>query len=112
MPFQSGNKLGQGRPKKAKAQAKDWAEAHPYAVAELMQVLYDEGIRGDIDSAKYVIDRIRGKPKISVDSRVKHELELTAEDIWAIRQLSERENEAFISQTSPLQLEGGKDAAE
>ena len=110
MPFQKGNKLGKGQPKKLKTQIKDFIKAYPNAVATLMQILYEKGIEGDKDAATYVIDRIEGKPKISVDSRVKHELEFTAEDIWGIRQLSERENEAFITQ--PLQITGENDAAE
>jgi len=67
MPFELGNKYGKGRPKKAKTQAKDWIKAHPYAVSTLMDVLYKEGIKGDIESAKYVVDRIQGKPKQQTD---------------------------------------------
>jgi len=63
MPFQKGHKFGKGRPKSKKHQVDDWVKAHPYAVAELMQALYDKGIQGDRESAMYVIDRIKGKPK-------------------------------------------------
>ena len=67
MPFQKGHKFGKGRPPKAKKQAKDWIEAHPYAVGALMQVLYEKGIDGDREAATYVIDRIKGKPKQQTD---------------------------------------------
>jgi len=65
--FQKGHKLSKGRPKKVKTQVKDWVKAHPYAVSELMQVLYDEGIGGDTESAIYIIDRIKGKRKQEVE---------------------------------------------
>ncbi|KKN09085.1 hypothetical protein LCGC14_1049960 [marine sediment metagenome] len=66
--FQPGNKIGaKGRPKKIKSQVKDWIQEHPYAVAELMQALYEAGIEGDTESAKYVIDRIKGKPTAHTD---------------------------------------------
>ena len=62
--FQPGNQLGKkGRPKKIKSQVKDWIKDHPFAVSELMEALYDAGIKGDTESAQYVIDRIKGKPK-------------------------------------------------
>ena len=67
MPFQKGNKLGKGQKKKVKTQVKDWIKAHPLAVSELMQALYDAGKKGDTESAKYVIDRIKGKPTAHTD---------------------------------------------
>ncbi len=63
MKFQKGNKLGKGRPRKVITQVKDWVKNHPYAVDALMAVLYEQGIKGDRESAMYVIDRIKGKPK-------------------------------------------------
>ena len=77
MPFEKGNKLGKGRPKKIKAQVKDWIEAHPYAVAELMQVLYEQGIEGDREAATYIIDRVKGRPKQAIDQTVKGQILIT-----------------------------------
>ncbi len=34
------------------------------AVAELFQVLYEKGIKGDRESAMYVVDQIRGKATV------------------------------------------------
>ena len=62
MGFQKGNKFGKGRPKSKRRQVADWVKEHPYAVAELYQTLYEKGIKGDRESAMYIIDRIKGKP--------------------------------------------------
>lgn len=70
MPFQKGNKLSKGRPKKTKTQVKDFIKAYPYAVETLMQTLYKKGIKGDIEAAKYVVDRIQGKPKAQTDIKI------------------------------------------
>lgn len=67
MPFQLGNTYGKGRPKKTKKQAKDWIKAHPYAVATLLDVLYQKGLDGDREAAMYVVDRIKGKPRQQTD---------------------------------------------
>ena len=64
--FKAGHKGGPGRPPKLKTQVKDWIKEHPYAVAALMQVLYEKGIDGDRECAMYVIDRIKGKPKATI----------------------------------------------
>jgi len=61
--FQPGWKGGPGRPPKLKTQVKNFIKEHPYAVETLMTVLYEAGIKGDRESAIYVIDRIKGKPK-------------------------------------------------
>lgn len=61
--LRGGKREGAGRPKKLKTQVKDFIKEHPYAVEALMNVLYEAGIKGDRESAIYVIDRIKGKPK-------------------------------------------------
>jgi len=104
MPFQPGNTLSKGRPPKPKKQAKDWIEAHPYAYAQLLQVLYNKGMDGDRESAMYVCDRIKGKPKQQTD------IELTgAGDIGAemlVRLLEQ------IQLRRTLQLTGGDNAVQ
>ena len=87
MTFQKGHKLSTGRPKKVKAQVKDWIEAHPYAVAELMQVLYEEGIKGDREAATYIIDRVKGRPKQAIDTKVSGQILITPD----MRALASRE---------------------
>tara|TARA_Y100000310_G_C20445372_1_gene698139 strand:- start:235 stop:612 length:378 start_codon:yes stop_codon:yes gene_type:complete len=64
--FQPGWKGGPGRPKKLKTQVKDFIKEYPQAVEQLMVTLYELGIKGDIEAAKYVIDRIKGKPKATI----------------------------------------------
>ena len=61
--FQSGWKGGPGRPKKLKTQVKDFVKKYPQAVEELMLVIYEMGIEGDLEACKYFIDRVKGKPK-------------------------------------------------
>ena len=76
MPFQPGNKLSpggprpnSGRPKSRKTQLKDFETAYPNAYYDLMIILYENGIKGISEDAKYVIDRLKGKPKTIVDQR-------------------------------------------
>lgn len=107
MPFQKGHKFGKGRPKKIQTQVKDWAKEHPYAVAELMQALYDKGIQGDAESAKYVIDRIKGKPKQQTDIDIKGQVLITPD----MRVLAAKEMLEIKVEESKL-LIGGSDAAE
>ena len=78
--FKLGNPGGPGAPKKLKTQVKDRIKEHPYAVAALMQVLYDKGIDGDRECAMYVIDRIKGKPtsKIGLDEDTGKQVALAA----------------------------------
>ena len=66
MPFQKGHPPMGGRPKKKSTIIKDFVREHPYAVETLMNVLYEMGIKGDRESATYVIDRIKGKPKVTL----------------------------------------------
>ena len=61
-----GKREGAGRPTKLKTQVKDFIKEYPTAVEELMVTLYELGIKGDIEAAKYVIDRIKGKPKSNI----------------------------------------------
>ena len=68
--FKKGWIGGPGRPKKKITLIKDFVKANPYAVEVLMQTLYDLGIKGDRESAMYIIDRIKGKPKSSTDIKM------------------------------------------
>ena len=78
--FEKGRKKTGGRQKKLKTQVKDWIKEHPYAVAALMEVLYEKGIKGDRECAMYVIDRIKGKPtsKIGLDEDTGKQIALAA----------------------------------
>ena len=57
-----GKREGAGRNKTTKTQVKDFIKEYPQAVEALMTMLYERGIKGDVEAAKYVIDRIKGKP--------------------------------------------------
>ena len=96
-----------GRKPKRVTEFNQWFEQNQVKVIELLDVLYKMGKNGDRDAAQYVLDRVLGKPRISVDSRIKQEIELTADNILEVRQLADRENKAFIENT--LQIEA-KDA--
>ncbi len=85
--FQKNNKLGRGQPKKLRTQVKDFIKEYPQAVEELMKVLYDQGIAGDIEACKYVIDRIKGKPKVTVGIDEEDKELLTAATVLAFRKL-------------------------
>ncbi len=85
--FQTGREKTGGRTKKLKTQVKDWIKDNPGAVGELLQKLYERGMDGDKDCAIYVIDRIQGRPRQSLDARVSKEIILTADDYELIAQL-------------------------
>ena len=85
--FQKNNKLGRGQPKKLKTQVKDFIKEHPYAVETLMKTLYDMGIKGDREAAVYIIDRIKGKPKVTVGIDEEDRELLTAATVLEFRRL-------------------------
>ena len=63
--------------KKAKKTViKEFIDKHPHAYDELMEILYKIAKDGDIDSAKYVLDRLKGRPHISIDSRLSGDIKL------------------------------------
>ena len=67
MPFQKGRQKTGGRGKGFKTQVKDFIKEHPYAVETLMLTLYEQGVKGDREAAMYIIDRIKGKPKVQAE---------------------------------------------
>ncbi len=66
MPFEKGHIGIGGRPKKIQTLVKDFIKEYPQAVEQLMLTLYEQGINGDTEAAKYVIDRIKGKPRSNI----------------------------------------------
>ncbi len=67
MPFQRGNTLGKaGRTPSIKTQLKRFEQKHPEAYDKLMEILYEKGLTGSSIDAQYVIDRIKGKPKVQI----------------------------------------------
>lgn len=64
--LRGGKREGAGRPSKLRTQVKDFIKEYPQAVEALMVMLYERGIKGDVEAAKYVIDRIKGKPKSTI----------------------------------------------
>jgi hypothetical protein len=50
------------------------------AIPELMASLVRRGIEGDKECAIYVIDRVMGRPAISVDQRVRGVIGITADE--------------------------------
>ena len=68
--FKKGHPPMGGRPKKKITIIKDFVKAHPYAVEELMNTLYEAGVKGDRESAMYIIDRLKGKPRAATDINI------------------------------------------
>ena len=109
-----GKREGAGRPPKLKTQVKDFIKEYPQAVEELMVTLYELGIKGDIEAAKYVIDRIKGKPKATLGIAEEDRDLLKAATVVEFFKLMDRH--ALESTREPLQIEsnsmGGTDATE
>ena len=89
--FKPGWKGGPGRPPKLKTQVKDFIKEHPYAVETLMTTLYEKGIEGDRESAMYIIDRIKGKPKATIGIAGEDKKLLTLATILEFRKLIDSE---------------------
>ncbi len=89
--FKKGNKFGKGRPPKLKTQVKDFFKEHPYAVETLMLTLYEKGIEGDRESAMYIIDRIKGKPKVTVGMDEEDKKLVSIATILEFRRLMDQE---------------------
>jgi len=68
--MRGGYREGAGRKPSVKTQAKRWEEANPGAYDELMQSLYEKALEGDRESAVYVIDRLKGKPRQQTDINI------------------------------------------
>ena len=109
-----GVREGAGRPKKLHTQVKDFVKEYPQAVEELMVTLYELGIKGDIEAAKYVIDRIKGKPKATLGIAEEDKELLKASTVVEFYKLMDRH--ALGSTREPLQIEsnsmGGTDAVQ
>ena len=107
-----GIREGAGRPKKLHTQVKDFVKEYPQAVEELMVTLYELGIKGDIEAAKYVIDRIKGKPKATLGIAEEDRDMVTAALYVEFCKYQDR----LQSTREPLYIEsnsmGGTDAAE
>ena len=128
--FKKGNpsKLGQknpnaGRKPSRKTLIKRWDKDNPLAVAQLMEVLYQAGLEeieikcphcnnrvivsklADKDCAMYVVDRLRGRPRQEIDSRIKVlQLSVSGDDLARL-QLQYEEQERML-------LDGGKNGAQ
>lgn len=80
MPFEEGNKLSSGRPKKEKSFAAMLKIAINEAIADtdktklrgVADALVEKAMNGDVQAIKEIADRLDGKPNQSVD--VEHEV--------------------------------------
>ena len=95
-----------GRPKKKSTIIKDFVREHPYAVETLMNVLYGMGIKGDRESATYVIDRIKGKPKVTLGMDEEDREVLKAATVMKIFELVADRQKQLKEGGSALQITG------
>ncbi len=84
--FKIGNKLatggarqGSGRKASKQLQRKRFLDKYPSAYEELLEAEYLKGVKGNSNSAQYVMDRIKGRPHQSIDQRIKGEVEINAD---------------------------------
>lgn len=87
----SGVKGKAGRKPLRITQYKEWFDANPHKIVELLEVLYNLGMKGDKDAAIYVINRIAGTPKQTIDQRTLN-VDFTPDDY--LKLLPELENRA------------------
>lgn len=65
----SGVKGRSGRKPTRVTEYKQWFDMNPGKIVELLEMLYEMGKNGDREAAIYVINRIAGTPKQSIDQR-------------------------------------------
>lgn len=59
---------GRSGPRKSKGrQYDDWVKENPGKIVELLESLYEAGVKGEREAAIYVIDRILGRPRQAQD---------------------------------------------
>lgn len=104
--YSKGGTLGNkgGQPKKPETQLRDWEKEHPNAYAQLMDFLLEcVDVGKDVESAKYLIDRLKGRPHISLDARTTLQVSITAEDLAKDDELLEaKESKLMASVSIPL----------
>ena len=110
--LRGGKREGAGRPTKLRTQVKDFIKEYPQAVEALMKMLYERGIKGDVEAAKYVIDRIKGKPKATLGIAGEDKELLTAATVLAFRgmmnkQLEEGYIEGEVIEEGTDETQGG-----
>ena len=76
MPFEKGHKLApggkrenSGRKPSTTTIIRNFLEEHPDCEAEMLEILYNKALSGHVESADKVLDRVKGKPKQSIDQR-------------------------------------------
>ena len=106
--MRGGKREGAGRKLGIKTQARRWEEENPNAYAELMDTLYlraqgrseikcphckkmfKDPWLGDSEAAKYVIDRIKGKPKATLGIAEEDRELLTVATVIEFRKMMDR----------------------
>jgi len=72
-----------------KTRLKRFEEKHPDAYDELMEILYEKGLNGDSQDAQYVVDRLKGKPKVTMGIDEVDANLITIATLMKFRQLKE-----------------------
>ena len=110
--FQRDNKHGRGQPKKLKTQVKDFVKKYPQAVEELMLVIYEMGIDGDLEACKYFIDRVKGKPKALIGIDEEDKDLLSAVTMIEFFKLQDQHRKRLMEGSIEREAEGTSEVAE
>lgn len=111
--FQQGNKLasggrreGAGRKPKRITQYKQWFDDNPHKIVKLLEMLYTRAIDDhDREAAIYIIDRVAGKPKQTIDQRTLN-VSFTADDYVKLLPMLDMTVEAQLTEGETIEEEG------
>lgn len=116
MKFQKGHKFakggkreGAGRPPSKNTVIKRLLDKHPNAYEELLSQEYDKAIKGNSESARYVMDRLRGRPHQSIDQRLKGSLDMTADELLQAEDQARLESTKLLENVDYKLLPEGED---
>lgn len=98
-----------GRKPSKKTIIKRFELAYPKAYDILMGKLFEMALQGDAESARYVIDRLKGRPKQAIDQTISGRIEISPDErkLAAIMRLELARLSLELVSEAPLQLESG-----
>lgn len=118
--FQPGNKHGKipkagkgtGRKKGMRTQVIEFEKTYPEAVDKLLAMLYHKGLEGHVESATYVIDRLRGRPHTTGNLQIKGKILFSPEEYFQLGTQIDglrTDEDQFIEEHKPKLLNEGQE---
>lgn len=92
-------------PERESHKIKEFLDYHPHAYQEVLEFLYTSMKKGrNIEAAKVLADRLKGKPAISVDHRVTGKINLTTDDFALLGKRNIKDADYELIEDESIQL--------